>query len=167
LHDPNFTILNIQTMPTQHTTKDAAPKNEVIIRSATANWSGGLKSGKGTIDTESNVLQRVPYSYELRFENGKKGTNPEELLAAAHAACFTMAVAAHLDKKGINPTSLHTKAAVNMEGLAIKSVHLSITGSAHGTDETEFKNIVDGAAQNCIMSKALSVPVTAESHFTT
>jgi lipoyl-dependent peroxiredoxin len=153
-------------MPTQNTTKDSEPKKGVIIRSATANWSGNLKFGKGTIDTESDVLQRVPYSYEMRFENGKKGTNPEELLAAAHAACFTMSVAAQLSKKGVDPTSLHTKATVSMKDLEIKSVHLSITGSAHGTDEAEFKKIVDDSAQNCIMSKALSVPVTAESHFT-
>ncbi len=114
-------------------------------RTASANWAGNFKEGKGSISTQSGTLKKVNYSFKTRFENGEKGTNPEELLAAAHAGCFTMSVAAILSKKGFNPTSLDTKAGVMMEGLKITTVHLSITGSVPNISADDFSEVVKEA----------------------
>jgi osmotically inducible protein OsmC len=107
-------------------------------RTAKAHWSGTLKEGKGELTTPSGILKNTNYSFKTRFEEGVSGTNPEELLAAAHAGCFTMAVGAMLTEKGITPESLNTEATVSMQGLSITGIHLSITGSASGVSETEF-----------------------------
>ncbi len=133
-------------------------------RTANAHWEGTLKEGKGNVSTQSGVLNQQNYSYKTRFEEGVQGTNPEELLAAAHAGCFTMAVGAQLTQRSFNPTSLDTQATLTMQGLDITGIHLSIQGSVPGLDAAEFEEIVKGAEQNCIISKALKVPITSEAN---
>ena len=134
-------------------------------RTAKAHWAGTLKEGKGELTTPSGILTNTNYSFKTRFEEGEKGTNPEELLAAAHAGCFTMAVGAIMTQKGLNPTSLDTEATVSMEGLSVTSVHLNITGKVAGISAEEFTAITKDAEKNCIISKVLSVPITSEAHF--
>lgn len=134
-------------------------------RTAKAHWQGDFKEGKGTLSTESETLKEVNYSFKTRFENGEKGTNPEELLGAAHAGCFTMSVAAIFTKKGIKPTSLDTKASVTLEGLSITTVHLSITGAVPGITADEFTAVTKEAEKNCLISKILNIPITSEAHF--
>jgi len=134
-------------------------------RTAKAHWEGTLKEGKGSITTPSGILDKTNYSFKTRFEEGEKGTNPEELLAAAHAGCFTMAVGAILTQKGLNPKGLDTEAVVSMEGLAVTGVHLIISGSVEGINATEFEAITKDAEKNCIISKVLSVPITSEAKF--
>jgi len=134
-------------------------------RTAKAHWSGNLKEGKGLLTTQSGILDNTNYSYKTRFAEGEKGTNPEELLAAAHAGCFTMAVSAMLTQKNLSPTSLDTEATVSMEGLSIAGVHLSITGSVVGITSDEFTAITKDAEKNCLISKALSIPISSEAHF--
>src|SRR5207342_1453950 len=127
-------------------------------RTATAFWEGDLKSGRGAMSTpQSGLFADQRYSFKTRFED-EKGTNPEELLAAAHAGCFTMAVGATLTTKGFTPKSLETEAVVTMEGLTITGIHLIISGSANNLTATEFDMITKDVAKNCIISKALSVP---------
>jgi lipoyl-dependent peroxiredoxin len=133
-------------------------------RTAKAHWSGNLKEGKGELTTQSGILDNTNYSFKLRFEEGEKGTNPEELIAAAHAGCFTMWVSALLTEKGLNPTSLTTEATVSLEGTTITGIHLSITGTVPGINAEEFKAITQDAEKNCIISKALRVVITSESH---
>ena len=131
-------------------------------RSAKAHWFGNLKEGKGTLTTQSEILNNTDYSFEARFEEGKKGTNPEELLAAAHAGCFTMAVCAILTQKGFNPIILNTEALISMEALTIIGVHLTIAGTIADIGLEEFNTIVKDAEKNCVISKALSIPITSE-----
>jgi len=134
-------------------------------RTAKAHWEGNLKEGKGNLTTQSGILTNTNYSFKTRFEEGAQGTNPEELLAAAHAGCFTMAVGAILTQKGLNPTSLDTEAILSMEGLDVTGIHLNITGQVAGISADEFTAITKDAEKNCIISKALSVPITSEAHF--
>jgi len=134
-------------------------------RIATAHWQGTLKEGKGTLTTESGILNETNYSFKTRFEEGVKGTNPEELLGAAHAGCFTMWVASLLTQKGLNPASLETQATVTLEGTDIIGINLSITGSVPGISAEEFSAITKEAEANCIISKALKVAITSEAHF--
>lgn len=134
-------------------------------RTAKAHWLGNFKDGTGTISTESGILKETNYSFKTRFEEGVTGTNPEELLAAAHAGCFTMSVAAILSKKGLNPKSLDTKATVTMKDLNITNVHLSITGDVAGITLDDFSAVTKDAEKNCLISKALKIPVTSEAHF--
>ena len=136
-----------------------------MVRTATANWQGNLKEGKGTLSTQCGILDKTNYSFKTRFEEGQKGTNPEELLAASHAGCFTMSVASIIDKKGLIPTSLETTATLTLEGLTITAIHLSIKGSVKGLNANEFTSVVKEAEQNCIVSKALKVSITSEAHF--
>lgn len=136
-----------------------------MIRTATAHWQGNLKDGNGTLSTQSGILTKTNYSFKTRFEEGQKGTNPEELLAASHAGCFTMSVASIIDKKGLIPTSLETTATLTLEGLSITAIHLSIKGSVKGLNANEFNLVVKEAEQNCIVSKALKVAITSEAHF--
>jgi len=133
-------------------------------RTAKAHWSGNLKEGKGTLTTQSGILDDINYSYKTRFEEDKSGTNPEELLAVSHAGCFTMAVCSLLTKKGLNPTFLDTAAEVTMEGGVITGVHLSITGSVSDISTGDFESVTKDAEKNCPISKALSVPITSEAH---
>ena len=135
-----------------------------MTRTAKAHWEGNLKEGKGTLTSPSGILDNTNYSFKTRFE-GEKGTNPEELLAAAHAGCFTMAVSAIFTQKGISPKSLDTEAVVSMEGLTVTGIHLVITGSVPGISAADFEAVTKDAEKNCIISKVLSVPITSESHF--
>ncbi|MES2513995.1 MAG: OsmC family peroxiredoxin [Bacteroidota bacterium] len=134
-------------------------------RTAKAHWEGTLKEGKGTISTPSGILENTNYSFKTRFEEGEKGTNPEELLAAAHAGCFTMAVSAMLTAKGFKPTTLDTEAIVSMEGLAVTGVHLIMNGGPEGISIADFEAVVKEAEKTCIISKVLSVPITSEVRF--
>ncbi|MEY3451775.1 MAG: hypothetical protein RL711_1601, partial [Bacteroidota bacterium] len=111
------------------------------------------------------VLKQTNYSYKTRFEDGATGTNPEELLAAAHAGCFTMAVAAMLTQKNITPTALDTEATLTMEGLSITNIHLSITGKVPGITADDFIAITKDAEKNCLISKVLNIPISSEAHF--
>ena len=133
-------------------------------RTAKAHWTGTVKEGKGQLTTQSEILNKTNYSFKTRFEGGEKGTNPEELLAAAHAGCFTMAVSLALTEKGLSPEALDTQATVSMEGLSISGVHLSITGSVKGISESDFTAIAKSAEKNCLISKVLSIPITSDAH---
>jgi len=133
-------------------------------RTAKAHWEGNLKEGKGNLSSQSGILNNTNYSFKTRFE-GDPGTNPEELLAAAHAGCFTMAVSGAITKKGFKPTSLDTEATVTMEELTITGVHLNIKGSVPGLTAQEFEAITKDAEKSCVISRALSVKITSEAHF--
>ena len=131
-------------------------------RTAKAHWNGTLQEGKGEISTQSTILNNTQYSFKTRFADGI-GTNPEELIAAAHAGCFTMAVGAALTQAGFTPGDLTTDAILDldMQALSIIGIHLELKGSAiDGVSEDQFKQIAEGAKANCIISKALSVPIT-------
>jgi len=131
-------------------------------RTANAHWNGTLKEGKGEISTQSTTLNNTQFSFKTRFESGV-GTNPEELIAAAHAGCFTMAVGAALTQAGFTPGDLNTEAILDLDmaALSITGIHLELKGSAiTGVSEQKFKEIAEGAKANCIISKALSVPIT-------
>jgi osmotically inducible protein OsmC len=130
-------------------------------RTASAHWEGDLKEGKGSLTTQSTTLNKTQYSFKTRFEDGV-GTNPEELLAAAHAGCFTMAVSMILGQAGFTATALDTTATVTLEGLAITGVHLAISGSVPGITLEKFQEITKGAELNCLISKVLSIPITSE-----
>ena len=133
-------------------------------RKAKAHWSGDLKEGNGTLKSDSGVLNDIPYSFKTRFES-EPGTNPEELIAAAHAGCFTMAVASAITKKGMKADTLDTECTITMESLKITGSNLSITGKVPGMNSGEFEQIVSDAAKNCVISKALSIPVSYQSQF--
>ena len=131
-------------------------------RTASAHWEGDLKAGKGSLSTQSTTLIKTQYSFNTRFADGV-GTNPEELLAAAHAGCFTMAVSLILGKAGFTPTSLDTVASVSLEGLAITNVHLSIKGQVPNISQQQFSEITKEAEKNCLISKVLSISITSDS----
>jgi osmotically inducible protein OsmC len=136
-------------------------------RTAHAHWNGTLMEGKGEITTQSTILNNTQYSFKTRFADGI-GTNPEELIAAAHAGCFTMAVGAALSRAGFTPGDLTTEATLDLDmaSLSITGIHLELKGSAiEGVDEEKFKEIAEGAKSNCIISKALSVPITLDVHY--
>jgi osmotically inducible protein OsmC len=139
-------------------------------RAASAFWRGDLKAGKGQISTESGVLDQTPYSFSTRFENGK-GTNPEELIAAAHAGCFTMALAAELGKLGITPESLHTTATVTLErdggGFSVTESHLETTAKIPGGDSEAFRKAASIAETGCPISKLLKAKVTLDAKMET
>jgi osmotically inducible protein OsmC len=131
-------------------------------RTAKAHWNGTLQAGAGKISTQSTVLHDTQFSFKTRFADGV-GTNPEELIAAAHAGCFTMAVGAALTQAGFTPNDLDTEAILDLDmaALSITGIHLELKASAiDGVDEAKFKEIAEGAKTNCIISKALSVPIT-------
>lgn len=131
-------------------------------RTAKAHWNGTLKEGKGEISSQSTVLNNTPYSFKTRFESGI-GTNPEELIAAAHAGCFTMSVGATLERAGFIAKDLNTEAIleVDLTNLMITGIHLDLKASAiDGLSPDAFQQIAEGAKANCIVSKALNVPIT-------
>ena len=135
-------------------------------RTASAQWNGGLKDGKGTISTQTKTLNSTAYSFQSRFESGT-GTNPEELLAAAHAGCFSMALAFGLQNAGMTPESVQTNATVDLEqvggGFSITKIHLSTLIKAPGKDAAKIKAAAEDAKKNCPVSKALaSVPMTLD-----
>ena len=140
-----------------------------MIRSAKAHWAGDGMSGQGNLTTQSHVLNAQPYSFKLRFENadGQAGTNPEELLAASHSGCFTMAVAFALASAGFTATSLDTEAQVTLTpadgGFSITAIVLKLTAAIPGISKEQFDAITAGAKAGCPISKALSaVPITLE-----
>ena len=132
-----------------------------MIRKASAIWNGNGLEGKGALTSTSGVLNNTPYSFSTRFqsEDGKAGTNPEELIAAAHAGCFTMALSFALTGAGFPPTQLNTEAALNMEkgeaGWDIKGIKLTVTAIVPKITPEQFQGAVEGAAKNCPVSKAL------------
>lgn len=136
-----------------------------IDRSATAVWSGGLKSGRGALSTQSGALSSLPYGFSSRFE-GAPGTNPEELIGAAHAGCFTMQLSALLEKAGHPAEKLETKAVVSLEkdatGFVIPSVKLSLTGKVPGADAATFERIANEAKTSCPVSRLLKANVTLD-----
>lgn len=133
-------------------------------RTAKAHWTGSIKEGRGELTTQSEILNKTNYSFKTRFTGEEKGTNPEELLAAAHAGCFTMAVSYALTEKGLTPTGLDTEATVSMDAAGITGVHLSITGNVPNISAEEFAAVTKGAEQNCLISKVLSLSISSEAH---
>ena len=137
-----------------------------IKRSGSAVWSGGIKDGKGAISTQSGVLDQTQYGFNTRFENGP-GTNPEELIGAAHAGCFTMALSGKLGEKGMTATRLSTTANVSLEkegaGFTITAVHLTLVAEIPGADQAAFDAAVADAKENCPVSKLLKADITIES----
>ena len=135
-------------------------------RTASAKWSGDLKSGKGNISTASGVLSNTQYSYSTRFEEGK-GTNPEELLAAAHAGCFTMALSAQLAGAGLTAESLETTCTINLEkqpdGFAITESHLDLKARVPGATQEQFDEAVNAAKSGCPVSKLYKANITLAS----
>lgn len=125
-----------------------------IERHATSAWQGDLKSGIGKISAPSGVLNDTPFGFATRFENAK-GTNPEELIAAAHAACFSMAFSNYLSEKGHVPQEISTQATVSLENGAINKVHLETTGKVEGMDEATFKQMAEEAEKVCPVSNLL------------
>jgi lipoyl-dependent peroxiredoxin len=134
-----------------------------MARKATAIWNGSLKDGNGSISTESGVLSKSPYSFKTRFEN-ERGTNPEELIAAAHAGCFSMALSAELGKAGITPESIETTASVTLEktdsGFAITKSHLDVIARIPNADNAAFQKAAQAAEAGCPVSKLLKAEIT-------
>ena len=134
-------------------------------RNASAVWKGDLKSGKGTISTESGVLSDTQYSFKTRFEDGK-GTNPEELIAAAHAGCFSMALSSELGKLDVTAESIRTTAAVSLEktdaGFTITSVHLDLKAKIPGADKETFEKAANNAKKGCPVSRVLNAEITLD-----
>jgi osmotically inducible protein OsmC len=136
-----------------------------MIRKAKAVWRGTGRDGSGNLSTDSGVLDETPYSFRTRFEN-EKGTNPEELLAAAHAGCFTMALAFRLERAGYTPTELDTEAAVTLEsegqGFRISSSALTLRAKVPNLDETKFVELAKDAETTCPVSKVLKAAITLD-----
>ncbi len=134
-------------------------------RKASAEWKGDLKGGKGTISTESGVLSSTQYSFSTRFEDGK-GTNPEELIAAAHAGCFSMALSLELANFNLIADSIKTTAAVSLEktdqGFAITAVHLDLRAKIPGADNETFQKAADNAKKGCPVSRLLKADITLD-----
>lgn len=130
-----------------------------IVKKGSAKWSGGLKDGKGKVSTQSGALTEQDYGFAIRFE-GKTGTNPEELIGAAHASCFTMALSKALEDAGHVADSLETVAAVSLEGGSITKSELTLTAKVPGIDEAKFKEVAEGAKANCPISKLLNAEIT-------
>jgi osmotically inducible protein OsmC len=140
-----------------------------MIRTAKAHWSGNGMNGEGTLTTQSHVLNSQPYSFKLRFENadGQAGTNPEELIAAAHSGCFSMALAFALANAGFTATAIDTEASVNLQpsdgGFSIAGIALKLTATIPNISKEQFDQIAAGAKAGCPISKALSsVPITLD-----
>lgn len=136
-----------------------------MIRKASAEWRGGLKDGKGTVSTESGVLASAAYSFGTRFENAK-GTNPEELIAAAHAGCFSMALSGQLGSAGITPESIKTTASVTLEkvgeGFSVTSSHLEVIAKIPGANPAAFEKAANEAKAGCPISKLLNAKITMD-----
>jgi lipoyl-dependent peroxiredoxin len=136
------------------------------VRKASATWHGDLPSGNGTVSTQTRTLTDVPYSFSSRFEEGS-GSNPEELLGAAHAGCFTMAVSGALARAGYPPTRAHTEAEVHLQkgegGFGISRIHLALEAEVPGISEEDFQRIAEEAKEGCPLSKALrALEITLE-----
>lgn len=134
-------------------------------KSASAHWSGGIKDGNGSISTETGVLREAPYGFKSRFEDGP-GTNPEELIAAAHAACFTMALSLGLGNAGLTADSIDTKAVVTLDkdgdGFSITSSQLTCKAKVPGADAATFDTIAQATKVACPVSKVLKANITLD-----
>lgn len=132
-----------------------------MSRYATAKWQGSGKEGKGNLTTQSNVLDQTQYSYKSRFEEGP-GTNPEELIAAAHAGCFTMKLSFVLGEAGFTPDEINTKCEITLASGAITKSHLTVKAKVPGIDEQKFKECAEDAKKNCPVSKLLNTDISME-----
>lgn len=134
-------------------------------RKGSAVWNGGLKDGKGTVSTQSGVLNNAAYSFVTRFEN-EKGTNPEELIGAAHAGCFSMALSAQLNNAGLKPERIATEATVTLEklesGFAITTIHLQVSARVPGATPDQFNTAANNAKAGCPVSKLLNAKITMD-----
>lgn len=134
-----------------------------MIKKASAVWKGSLKEGGGVISTETGVLSETPYGFKSRFESGK-GTNPEELIAAAHAGCFSMALSLILGEAGFTAERIETQAAVTIDkvadGFAITSSHLDLVAKIPGIDQAKFDDLSNKAKVGCPVSKVLNAKIT-------
>ncbi|MDR8017226.1 OsmC family protein [Ectopseudomonas guguanensis] len=134
-------------------------------KTASAHWQGGIKDGKGTISTQSGALKDSPYGFNTRFED-KPGTNPEELIGAAHAGCFSMALSKELGEAGMTAESIDTTAQVTLEkvegGFEISAVHLTLRARIPGAERTAFEKAVEAAKTGCPVSKVLNATITLE-----
>ncbi|MBA2733639.1 MAG: OsmC family protein [Acidobacteria bacterium] len=134
-------------------------------RNASAEWKGGIKDGKGTISTQSGVLADTQYSFSTRFEDGV-GTNPEELIAAAHAGCFSMALSGQLGNAGLTAETINTTATVTLDkvdgGFAITAVHLEVRAKIPGADQQAFETAANNAKAGCPVSKVLKAEITMD-----
>ena len=143
--------------------KQSATNYENMKRKASAQWNGDLKQGKGSLSTASGVLKDTQYSFTTRFENGI-GTNPEELIAAAHAGCFTMALSAFLGKAGFTPKQLSTEATLELEQVqgnwTITAIHLETKGQVPGVSPEKFNEIAADAKANCPVSRLLNAKIS-------
>jgi len=132
-------------------------------RTASAAWTGGLQKGAGNISTQSGILNNAQYGFKERFEEGP-GTNPEELIGAAHAGCFSMALAAQLEKEGMTPDRLQTTATVTFENVdgafSITAIHLDLLASVPGADQSNLERVANIAKCECPVSKLFNVPIT-------
>jgi osmotically inducible protein OsmC len=132
-------------------------------RKASAVWKGGLKDGKGEFSAPSGVFSHVPYSFKTRFEDAP-GTNPEELIAAAHASCFSMALSAQLGGSNLTPESINTTANLKLEklesGFAITAIHLDVSAKVPNADEAAFQKAAENAKAGCPVSKVLNAKIT-------
>ena len=136
-----------------------------MVRKANAIWRGGLKEGQGTLSTGSGLVSDIPYNYRQRFEE-EPGTNPEELLAAAHAACFSMALSSELGKAGMNPQSVETHATLTFEPRdgkpTITKIHLDTVAKVPGADPQAFAKVAEGTKSGCPISRALRTEITLD-----
>ena len=136
-----------------------------MVRKGSAEWKGSLKEGKGTVSTESGGLTKTPHSFSTRFEN-ERGTNPEELIAAAHAGCFSMALSGQLGAAGMTAESIRTTAAVTIDkvegGFAVTAVHLDVIARIPGADRAKFEKAAQDAKSGCPISKLLNARITMD-----
>lgn len=136
-----------------------------IQKKGSAEWQGSLKQGKGTVSTESGVLNQNPYGFNTRFE-GQTGTNPEELIGAAHASCYSMALSMILGEAGLEPESIKTEATVTLEqddsGFTISAVHLDTTARIPGADQAKFDDAANKAKEGCPVSKLFNARITLD-----
>lgn len=134
-------------------------------RTGSAHWSGGIKDGRGSVSTQSGVLKQTQYSFSTRFEDGI-GTNPEELIAAAHAGCFSMALSAQLGSAGMTAESIDTTATVTLEkvaeGFGITKIHLDVKAKIPGADKAKFDEATQNAKKGCPVSKVLNADITMD-----
>jgi osmotically inducible protein OsmC len=141
-----------------------------MIKKASAIWNGSLKDGGGSISTETGVLSNAPYGFKARFENGK-GTNPEELIGAAHAGCFSMAFSMILGEAGLTPEKIETHADVTLEklesGFEITTIHLTVTARVPGAGKAQFDELAAKAKAGCPVSKLLKAEITMDAQLET
>ncbi len=134
-------------------------------RTGSAEWKGGIKDGQGVVSTESGVLDSTQYSFQTRFESGK-GTNPEELIGAAHAGCFSMALSGVLEREGLKAAHIKTSATVSLEkdngGFSIPAIHLKVQAKVPGASEEQFAQAARTAKENCPVSKLFTADITMD-----